>query len=279
MILVIGWRGQPGVSDEPQHIKQGRITKAQLDLLEIPNWTINKNSDLESVILTARNVLLESQAPIAFLVEKGTFTKYSLSDGATPELGMTREDAIRLIISQLGAEDLLISTTGKASREVYECRQAKGEHLREFLTVGSMGHTLSIAAGVAIASRSKRVVCLDGDGSMLMHMGSLPVTASLKLENLIHIVLNNGAHESVGGQPTIARRIDLAGISNACGYARYFRADNPRELESVLSKSVGVAGPLFIEVVCSVGSRDDLGRPKSSPVENKAAFMEFARER
>jgi phosphonopyruvate decarboxylase len=279
MLLIVGWRGEPGVKDEPQHVKQGKITEGQLELLGIPFWRLNAKSNPEEILDKAFDALREKSAPVAILVQKGTFVEPKGSGESTRSnlSPMTRESAINAICASVGASDLLVSTTGKTSRELFEVRKARGESQRDFLTVGSMGHTLSIALGVALGNTKKRVVCLDGDGSLLMHMGALPVTAAVHPKNLTHILLNNGAHESVGGQPTIADRVDFQKLATACGYTRYFRADSLETLDHVLSEARKADGPLLVEVRVALGSRADLGRPTSTPEQNKMSFIEAAR--
>ena len=279
MILIIGWRGQPGVPDEPQHIKQGRITEGQLKLLEIPYWRVNQESDYALILGQARETLNTTRAPVALLIEKGSFTPYEVKNTTLIDSEMRRESAIRTVLENTNANDLIVSTTGKTSRELYESRLARGESARDFLTVGSMGHTLSIAAGVALGNPSKRVICLDGDGSMLMHMGSMAIVGCLHLRNLIHIVFNNGAHESVGGQPTVATAIDLRSIATSCNYSNYYYCDSTTSLAQTLGALDSQHGAIFIEARCAIGSRPDLGRPKSTPADNKTLFTEIARER
>jgi len=275
LLMVIGWRGEPGVKDEPQHIKQGRITPAQLDLLEIPYWILDADSDLNETLAAALAQMVRSNAPVALLVRKDTFSRYSSNRTHQCNTSLTREAALRTLL-ELSADDLVISTTGKTSREVFELREARGDTQRDFLTVGAMGHTASIALGVALGNPDKRVVCIDGDGSLLMHLGALPIIGSLKPANLIHVLLNNGAHESVGGQPTVARSLDFHAIAIACGYADYQQASTTDEIEQAWGSLHRSTGPALLEITIAIGSRDDLGRPTSTPEENKQAFMRAA---
>lgn len=276
MLLIIGWRGEPGVKDEPQHIKQGRITPGQLDLLEIPYWVLDAESDLSKLLRAALEKMHSSNAPVALLVRKDTFSKYKSTRASGVQSSLKREDALRELL-QLSGDDLVVSTTGKTSREVFEIRNQSGVPQRDFLTVGAMGHTASIALGVALGNPSKRVICIDGDGSALMHMGALPIIGSLKPQNFVHILLNNAAHESVGGQPTVAGGVDFQAICVASGYAGYFRAENIDELKAAWNNTSSVAGPVLLEVRICTGSRDDLGRPTSTPEQNKLAFIQAAR--
>ena len=274
MLLIIGWRGEPNIKDEPQHIKQGRITPDQLDLLEIPYQIANHGSDPFELAEWSDEKLAKTSAPVAILIRKGTFANYKSSRGTVKKATLKREEALDKLL-ELAGNSSIISTTGKTSREVFELRVKRGENQRDFLTVGGMGHTSSIALGVAMGQKNKKVVCIDGDGSALMHLGSLPIIGSIKPKNLIHVLLNNGAHESVGGQPTVADKIDLHAIAMACGYSAYYVAETIEEISSAWKKLSTTQGPVMIEIKITTGSRDDLGRPTSSPLENKQAFMKW----
>jgi phosphonopyruvate decarboxylase len=277
LLLIIGWRGEPGVKDEPQHVKQGRITKAQLDLLEIPYQVLQADSDVDAVLESVFESARTTNAPVALLVRQDTFSNYKLRQKASAT-EFQREDALRQLLALAHADDLFVSTTGKTSREVFELRVERKEAQRDFLTVGGMGHTSSIALGVALGNPRKRVICLDGDGSMLMHMGAMPIIGSMKPSNLIHVLLNNAAHESVGGQPTVAGEIDVAAIARATGYTAYAVATDRASLAAAWATLAGSSGPVLLEVRISIGSRDNLGRPSSTPEENKRAFMAAARD-
>lgn len=275
MLLIIGWRGEPGVKDEPQHIKQGRITPGQLELLEIPYQILDADSDGLEVLEQAMETLRETGAPVALLVRKDAFAKYKTSRKPTLQSSMKREEALRCLLALTG-NDLIVSTTGKTSREVFELRVERNEPQRDFLTVGAMGHTASIALGVALGNPQKRVICVDGDGSVLMHLGALPIIGSQQPKNLFHVLLNNAAHESVGGQPTVADQVDFAAISQASGYQGYAKASNEDELKQAWQQLSQQQGPVLLEICITTGSRDDLGRPTSTPEENKQAFMTAA---
>ncbi len=173
-------------------------------------------------------------------------------------------------------DSLVISTTGKTSRELFELRVEREEPQRDFLTVGGMGHTASIALGVALGNSEKQVVCIDGDGSLLMHMGALPIIGSLQPKNFVHVLLNNAAHESVGGQPTVADRVDFKALALASGYNTYAVASDIEGIKSAWKNLREQAGPAMLEIRITTGSRDNLGRPTSSPQENKQAFMRRA---
>jgi phosphonopyruvate decarboxylase len=273
VLLIVGWRGEPGVHDEPQHVKQGKVTLGQLDLLGIPYRILDAGSDYEKIIAELFDHFARNGTPAAIVVRKDAFAEYD-SEKKRPALGeMKREEALELILAGIGPEALVVSTTGKTSREVFELRAKRGEAQRDFLTVGSMGHTSSIALGVALGRPERKVVCLDGDGSALMHLGALPIVGSLKPANLVHVLLNNGAHESVGGQATVAGSVDFRALSAACGYRSYLKATSAAELSEAVKSIAGLQGPVLLEVYLKQGSRKELGRPTSTPEANKAAFM------
>ncbi|MBS4208295.1 phosphonopyruvate decarboxylase [Bacillus sp. FJAT-50079] len=275
-VFVIGWRGEPGVPDEPQHRFQGEITLQMLEDLEIDNMVIDKDTTENELDekMTEFKLLLNAGKSVAFIVKKGGLS-YNEKVSYKNEHPTSREDIIRFITDVAG-EDIIISTTGKTSRELFEIREEKGQfHKYDFLTVGSMGHSSSIALGVALNKPNKRVWCLDGDGAALMHLGAMAVIGEKSPENYIHVIINNGAHESVGGQPTVSMNMNLGQIALGCGYKKIYHAANLDELKPILSEIEGKQGPIFIEIKSAIGSRDDLGRPTSTPIENKKAFMEY----
>jgi len=275
MLLMVGWRGFPEIPDQPQHAKLGRLMPRLLDVLEYPWWVLAANTpDLEVLIGKVCREMYKRMTPVVLIVKPGTFEPYEPQRSRSTGLSLNRETAIKIIVDLLDTNTMIVSTTGKISRELYEYREVKGDqHARDFLTVGSMGHAASIAMGVAAAQHRRRIVCLDGDGSVLMHMGSLAVIGQSGLANLLHIVLNNGAHDSVGGQPTAAFDISLTDVARACGYRRALCvADGPR-LIVALRKLMKLSGPTFLEVRVNTGARSNLARPKTSPIENRDAFM------
>lgn len=210
------------------------------------------------------------------MVTKGTFSTYKLKEQSKVKFEMSREDAIKEIISVLGNEDTIVSTTGMASRELFEARESrKMGHERDFLTVGSMGHASQIALGIALSKPNKDVYCLDGDGAILMHLGGVAIIGSQKVENFKHIVINNGAHDSVGGQSTVGFDIDIASIAKYCGYTKTFTVSTFEDLKAYLKIVVDAKGPVLLEVKVRKGARKDLGRPTTSPIENKDMFMKF----
>lgn len=274
MLLIVGWRGEPGVKDEPQHVKQGRITLNQLEVLGIPYWTIDSSTPVDGVLDAVFAAIKERNSPVALVVRKDTFAKYKPQNKQTETATLVRESALETLLAMCEPKDLIVSTTGKASREIFELRAKHQQSQRDFLTVGGMGHTSSIALGVAIGQPGRRVVCLDGDGSLLMHMGAMPVIANYRPQKFIHVLLNNLSHESVGGQATSARLVNFEELAQAVSYAGYGVAHDTASLQAAWRKLSQLDGPVLLEVKISNGSRDDLGRPTNTAEQNKIAFME-----
>lgn len=278
MIFVIGWRGEPGVHDEPQHIWQGEVTVKLLEDMDIPSFVIGKDTadaEAEAAMAGFREELAKGR-DVAFVIRKGALTDAPAVRYENANT-MLREDIIRHVAAVSG-DDPVVSTTGKASRELFEIREARGEgHGKDFLTVGSMGHASSIALGVALQKPVTRVWCVDGDGAALMHMGAMAVIGANRPRNLIHVIINNGAHETVGGMPTAASRIDLTGVAAACGYPSAVCVDTFADLDRELAAARDRGELSLIEVKCAIGAREDLGRPTTTALENKRRFMEYLR--
>jgi len=276
-LFMVGWRGEPSVHDEPQHKFQGMITKELFDVLNIKNEVISSNTtdeQLQAIFEIARNEL-NNNRQFAIIIKKGTFEKRG-NKAHKNSYEIIREDAIKEILKQIEVTDMIVSTTGKISREVYEESDSiLGGHKQNFLTVGSMGHSSMIALGLAKEHENRRIYCIDGDGSVLMHMGSLAFIAKQNPKNLIHIVLNNDAHESVGGMPTCAVDVKIGNIAQACGYPKVYHVYRLEELTVVLKKAKYINELCLIEVKVSLESRADLGRPKESARENKENFMKY----
>lgn len=276
VIFVIGWRGEPGIHDEPQHIYQGEVTLKLLEDMDIASFVIGKDTtdeELQAKMSEFRRLLAKGK-DVAFVIRKGALTdapkvEYKNSNS------MLREEIIQHIVKVSG-EDPIVSTTGKASRELFETRVANNQsHKYDFLTVGSMGHSSSIALGIAINKPEQKIWCIDGDGAVLMHMGAMAVIGSNKPKNLVHIVINNGAHETVGGMPTVAANIDVVSIAKACGYPNAVSVDSFELLDKALAEAKSRNELSLIEVKCSIGAREDLGRPTTTAMENKQNFMEY----
>ena len=276
VVFIIGWRGEPGIHDEPQHIYQGEVTVKLLEDMGIERFIISKDTtdDETTKAMNEFRKILKQGKDVAFIIRKGALTdapKIEYKNDNT----MVREEIIQHIVKASG-EDPIVSTTGKASRELFETRVANGQsHKYDFLTVGSMGHSSSIALGIAINKPDQRIWCVDGDGAVLMHMGSMAVLGANKPKNLIHVVINNGAHETVGGMPTVAESINLVRVAKACGYPYAVRVESFEDLDREL-KVVKEQNELsLIEVACSIGAREDLGRPTTTALENKQNFMKY----
>ena len=279
VIFIIGWRGEPGIHDEPQHIHQGEVTLKLLEDMGIEAFVIGKKTTDDEVAeaMDKFKAVLAEGKDAAFVIRKGALTDAPKVEYKNNNM-MIREEIIQHIVKASG-EDPIISTTGKASRELFETRVANGQsHKYDFLTVGSMGHSSSIALGVAINKPNQRIWCVDGDGAVLMHMGSMAIMGANKPKNLIHVVINNGAHETVGGMPTVAGNIDLVAIARACGYQNAVCVDSFDDLDRELEMAKGKGELSLIEVKCSIGARADLGRPTTTAIENKRNFMEYLKE-
>ena len=276
MIFVVGWRGEPGVHDEPQHIYQGQVTCRLLEDMDIAVCIIGKDTTADELHekMNEFEEILSCGKDVAFVIRKGALS-YDEPVVYRNDNTMLREEIIRHVVMVSG-EDPIVSTTGKASRELFEIREANGQgHQYDFLTVGSMGHSSSIALGVAINQPDKKIWCIDGDGAMLMHMGSMALLGANKPNNMVHVIINNSAHETVGGMPTVAGQIDIVGVAKACGYPNAVKVDSFEKLDSELAAAKARNELSLIEVECSIGARDDLGRPTTTALENKQNFMDY----
>lgn len=276
MVFIIGWRGEPGIHDEPQHIYQGEVTIKLLEDMDIKAFIIDKETTDDEVFAAMEDFksVLEAGKDVAFVIRKGAVSydgKMEYGNSNT----MTREEIIQKIV-KISGKDPIVSTTGKASRELFETRVSNGEsHKYDFLTVGSMGHSSSIAFGLAIHKPDTKIWCVDGDGAVLMHMGAMAVLGANAPKNMVHIVINNGAHETVGGMPTVADKIDLVAIAKGCGYPNAVSVHTLEELEAELNAAKNRNELSLIEAQCAIGSREDLGRPTTTALENKRNFMEY----
>lgn len=276
VLLLIGWRGRPGVHDEPQHVKQGKVTTGLLNVMGINYDVLSKDEDKAAKQIAKAVEVLQSREVYALVIEKDTFDEYKLQSAEVNDLTLTREEAIQTVASSLGAKDVIVSTTGMISRELFEAREAWHQgHERDFLTVGSMGHASQIALGIALEKTDRRVWCFDGDGATIMHMGSMAIVASKSPSNYVHVIFNNGAHDSVGGQPTVGLRIDIPAIAKAVGYRAAYSVDTAEGLADALKTLSEAEGPVLLEVKVKKGNRKDLGRPTTTPVQNKEALISF----
>lgn len=279
VLLLIGWRGRPGVHDEPQHVKQGKVTTGLLNVMGVNYEVLSKEEDKAAKQIEKAARALANKEVFALVIEKDTFEDYKLQNFEVNDLTMTREEAIQTVAAALGEKDCIVSTTGMISRELFEYRAAMNQgHERDFLTVGSMGHASQIALGIAMAKTDRKVWCFDGDGAAIMHMGSMAIVANKAPKNYVHVVFNNGAHDSVGGQPTVGLKIDLPAVAKAVGYKATYSVDSKAELESVLAKVNSFESPALLEIKVKKGNRKDLGRPTTTPIQNKEALMQFLKK-
>ncbi len=280
-LLVIGWRGEPGIHDEPQHVRQGLITPDLLKTLDIPFYILSAETTQEEFGIAFQSLLshLENGRCAALLVRKG-----ALVSAAKPVYGnaftISREAAVEHLLSLTEEQDIIVSTTGKLSREIFEIRErCAAGHGRDFLTVGSMGHASMIALGIAREKTDRRVWCLDGDGAMLMHLGALEVIGQAAPKNLFHVVFFNGAHETVGGMPVCAASPDFCSLAKTAGYRAALSADSFEGISGAVTSLRMGDGPCLLEIKCACGARKDLGRPTASPIQNRDDFMTFLRDR
>lgn len=274
LLMIIGWRGEAGVYDEPQHKKQGKVTLGLLEAMDVPYAVLNE--DWEKQVRIALDYITARGKQYALVVRKGTFDDYVLQKQSESPYSMSREEAIQIVVDKLKEKDVVVSTTGMISRELFEYREAKKQgHGNDFLTVGSMGHASQIALGIAMQKPDRRVFVFDGDGALLMHLGGAAILGSRCPKNIVHIVFNNGAHDSVGGQPTVGQTIDIEGLAKAMGYTDVVTVDNPDALMCAMNhvNCAVVEGTALININVHKGNRKDLGRPTTTPIENKEAFM------
>lgn len=275
-IFIIGWRGEPGVHDEPQHVYQGEVTVKLLEDMGIQTYIIDKAStenDLDSWIENSKPLLANGKQ-VAFIIKKGALS-YEKQTVYKNGYSMNREEIIKRVAA-VSNDNPIISTTGKISRELFEIREKEKQgHQYDFLTVGSMGHCSSIALGIALNKSNTKIWCIDGDGAALMHLGAMAVIGSCHPKNLVHIVINNGAHETVGGMPTVASQTDLVGIAKACGYDYAISVEDYNSLDKELLQAKKTDKLVFIEAKAALGSRAELGRPTTTAFQNKTDFMNY----
>ncbi len=280
MLIIVGWRGEPKTSDEPQHFKQGKIQNKLLKTMSIPYMIISKHDKkFKQKITKAIQKISRDNIPFVIIVKKGTFDDWENRRDVICRFEMTREDSLNVLLRHLPDNSIVVSTTGKTSRELFEIRERNGQgHFKDFLTIGSMGHCSSIALGIALGKPSKKIFCIDGDGALIMHMGSLATIGKISPKNFYHILINNGMHESVGGQATAANTIDVLNLVKSNGYRSFYSAENNQQLLLLIDKFVKNIGPNFLEIKVKSGSRSNLGRPTIMPKESKKDFMRFLKE-
>lgn len=277
-VFVVGWRGEPGVKDEPQHIFQGEITLDLLKVLGMHTIILDKDMEIGTLQqqLQSEKEFLNAGNSIAIVVKKGAFSPIDKVK-AQNDFVLNREAVIKTI-TEVADQDLIVCTTGKASRELFEIREnAHQSHKYDFLTVGSMGHASSIAYGISKNVADKKVWCIDGDGAILMHLGAMGIMGNQKPSNLIHVLINNQAHETVGGMATSSNTMDYCAVAKACGYLRQYRVSSEAELKQALLNAKNANELTFVEICVGLGSRADLGRPTTTPEQNKNMFMGYIR--
>jgi len=277
VLLMVGWRGEPGKKDEPQHKKMGRITRSLLGILEIPHNDLpDDKSQAEDVLEEAVNYMKKENSPYAIIVKKGTFEKYETKKTEMKQFEMNREDAVEAVVDNIDGSDVIVSTTGKTSRELFEYREKLGQdHSRDFLTVGSMGCSGSIAHGIALSKPDRRVFVFDGDGAVIMQMGALATIGNYQTKNLYYIILDNASYDSTGGQPTTSTSIDFEKVSLNCNFKTARTVEAKKDLIKAVKEMKSSEGPAMLIVKVNKGARKDLGRPTATPIENKEAFMKF----
>ena len=277
LLLMIGWRGEPGAKDEPQHVKQGKVTVGLLDAMEMPYRILPSEPDeAQACVKGVLAIAAAEKRPVALVVRADTFEPYKSTAKAVSDFQMTREQAVEAVVAALGSNDAVVSTTGKLSRELFEYRERGGQnHQCDFLTVGSMGHASQIAMGIALAQSDRQIFCLDGDGAMLMHMGATAIVGATGVANFKHVIFNNGVHDSVGGMATAGLSVSFTQIAKGCRYTQAWRVERFEDLADKVAELRAVRGPALLEIMVKEGARADLGRPKTSPIENKTAFSKF----
>ena len=280
VLLLIGWRGRPGVHDEPQHVKQGKITTGLLNVMGINYEVLSKDEDKAAKQIEKAVWQMKATNEVyALVIEKDTFDAYTLQNVEKNDLTMTREEAIQIVAAATDSQDVIVGTTGMISRELFEYRESVNEgHERDFLTVGAMGHASQIALGIAMAKPERTIWCFDGDGASIMHMGSMAIVGNKAPQNYIHVIFNNGAHDSVGGQPTVGLKIDIPAIAKAVGYQTVITVDAKEPLLETIKTIKGVEAPVLFEIKVKKGNRKDLGRPTTTPIQNKEALMNFLKD-
>jgi phosphonopyruvate decarboxylase len=275
ILLMLGWRGEPGTKDAVQHQKMGPITLKLLDLLDIKYVFLTDNeTENRKLLETARNELSTKSNPFAIIIKRGIFEAAPAQMEVIMEPQLTREEAMKIILAHITADDIVVSTTGKISRELFELREQNVQsHESDFYNIGAMGCAQSVAFGIAHYQQNKRVVVLDGDAAVLMQLGAMATAGFYSPKNLYHIILDNSAHDSTGGQMTVMSRVDLEKISSGCGYRDFFYASDKDNLETTLPEFFSGSGPVLLRIRVAKGARTNLTRPSEKPVYYKSLFM------
>ena len=276
ILLLISWRGDPSKKDEPQHLKMGKITPKILKTLNIP-YTVLSDSKPKIVkeIKVAKKYLENNSLPYAIIIKKGLIKPDQTKKQKDVYL-LSREETIKIIINNLKNDEVIISTTGKTSRELFEYRETKKQsHKTDFYTVGSMGCSAAIALGIALGKPKKKIFVFDGDGSVLMQMGSLATIGHYLPKNFYHIIFDNNTYDSTGGQKTVSDTVNFNKIAFACGYKNVKTVFTQKKLVNIIQNLKMSSGPKMLVIKIKNGSRKDLGRPTITPSENKKLLMNF----
>lgn len=280
MILVIGWRGDPAISDHAQHKKQGELTPVQMKDMDIPYEILDADETVVDKFFWAVAKAKEISAPVALIAKKAILTEKVKKQEYPESKLMNREEAVSAVVDVLGCDAIYLGTTGRATREVHE--QLKAHNVgegHEFQNVGSMGHVSSVGLGIALAKPNQKVVVFDGDAAAVMHLGAFATNCRYKAGNMIHIVLNNGVNESVGGQPSAGYVVNLTKIADACGYRTPGHAvETKEELQAILNGYKKEDMPLFIDVHVRQGIRSDMPKLNIDHKAQKDALMETLKE-
>jgi len=262
MVLLIGWRGAPGEADEPQHMVKGKITKKLLQLLNIKFCVLDKESDLKKFDILIKNSKKNNSIIACLIKNKTLTTKVNNKKKIFKKTNINRDIFILNLLKSIDRKTRIISTTGYTSRAVMKARlDNKLNRGKDFFMVGGMGHSLSVTLGMSLQSK-KQVICLDGDGSILMHMGSLFSGGFNKNINLKHILFNNNAHESVGGQSTNAKKINFNLLSKSLGYKSYYKLSKKQNIRKIIKKFLNDKSYSFLEVITDASTDNNLPRPK-----------------
>lgn len=283
-MLITTWRAGPGLKDEPQHELMGQITPYLLDLMKIDRLAFPKSASEVSTVLSAANSAMDrSGLPFALIMEKGDVAPspvaeqpfFARTPGICEDLNekgdkATRMAAMERMLAGLPEQAVIIATTGKCGRELFTLSD-RPQHLYQ---VGSMGCAAGMGLGVAL-NADNPVIVLDGDGALMMKMGSLATIGAYAPGNLVHIVLDNGTYDSTGGQPTVSPGVDFAATAIACGYAKAWSCDTLDGFSKALSGGLDCAGPSLIHMAIRPGSMDNLGRPTIKPCEVARRFRDF----
>jgi len=277
ILLMIGWRGEPGKIDAPQHKKMGKITLPLLDTLQIPYSILEPDlSVVKNELVKAINYFNDNKGPYAFIFQRGFFKDYEMKFKQSNRYNLTAKEVIQLIMDNLNHKEIIVSTTGYITRELYEYRESKNkDHHKSFYNIGSMGCASSIGLSIALHKPKNRVIVFDGDGAAIMQMGAFTTIGKNSPTNFVHIILDNEAHESTGGQPTNSPNVDFVNVALASNYKWSTRVETSEELLKSIDNIKNRKGPILILIKIKISSRSELKRPTKNPKEYKEGFMRY----